>query len=642
MRGILIQRLPAAVLCGVLGFLSPKAEASSSEIYRLKVSLTTTSDWTSVDFKDVPMGAFVSRIEEGSNASNLWIDKGPVLGIAKNSYDQTKVVIDFEVYIDLEGYQQTSLTLGISKGWLNSTNVVLFNQNSTSAVLIESYTHEGSVDPNDPANRKEFIVPLDKITGGGPLPSRSHDKTILSFYYPWFGTPWGPTGYWHQWIPSLPRYGSAHTPYYGFYDSLDETTIRRHIQEAHEAGIDGLVVSWWGRDSFEDRAFKKILPIAEEAFFPVTIYYEAADNISQVADDIQYLVQQYGQSPSFLKEGDVPVIFIYGRVILKFGKEEWESLFQSLDQKSIRCFLVADGLWNYYLGDDSLEFLFELFQGVHAYIPISLDETSIRDMNVVNSIRAKGRDMLFAATVVPGFDNTPTHDPGFMRERQDGAYYRQGWDAAMAGKPDWILVTTFNEWHEGTEIEPSIESGNQYLKLTLELGNVWNPVKKLRIMTQAGGTTDPEPGTYSFDLGHEATVTAVPDLYYDLKSWSGDAAGKTNPITMTLNMNKLLIANFIKINAPLNFAGRRELNRSLSQAEYIHVLTWDANPANEDIANYRIYLVEEGQKTLLATLGSDDFIYRHRKTDKNKAYTYWIVAVGSSSNEGEPAVVTIQ
>ena len=32
-----------------------------------------------------------------------------------------------------------------------------------------------------------------------------------------------------------------------------------------------------------------------------------------------------------------------------------------------------------------------------------------------------------------------------------------------------LLVTSFNEWHEGTELEPSTEYGEMYLNLTRDL-----------------------------------------------------------------------------------------------------------------------------------------------------------------------------
>jgi hypothetical protein len=35
--------------------------------------------------------------------------------------------------------------------------------------------------------------------------------------------------------------------------------------------------------------------------------------------------------------------------------------------------------------------------------------------------------------------------------------------AAIAANPDWILLTSWNEWHEGSEIEPSVENGEQAL-----------------------------------------------------------------------------------------------------------------------------------------------------------------------------------
>ena len=39
----------------------------------------------------------------------------------------------------------------------------------------------------------------------------------------------------------------------------------------------------------------------------------------------------------------------------------------------------------------------------------------------------------------------------------------------MASNPDWLLITSFNEWVEGTYIEPGILYGDHYLQMTREL-----------------------------------------------------------------------------------------------------------------------------------------------------------------------------
>src|SRR2546426_526481 len=44
----------------------------------------------------------------------------------------------------------------------------------------------------------------------------------------------------------------------------------------------------------------------------------------------------------------------------------------------------------------------------------------------------------------------------------------RSWMAAIASNPDWITITTFNEWFEGAMIEPSIHYGNLYLDLTAQ------------------------------------------------------------------------------------------------------------------------------------------------------------------------------
>jgi len=44
-----------------------------------------------------------------------------------------------------------------------------------------------------------------------------------------------------------------------------------------------------------------------------------------------------------------------------------------------------------------------------------------------------------------------------VRPRRNGATYDNLWTAALAARPDFITITSFNEWGEGTQIEPAAQ-----------------------------------------------------------------------------------------------------------------------------------------------------------------------------------------
>jgi uncharacterized repeat protein (TIGR02543 family) len=68
----------------------------------------------------------------------------------------------------------------------------------------------------------------------------------------------------------------------------------------------------------------------------------------------------------------------------------------------------------------------------------------------------------------------------------------------------------------------------------------------LTIAAGTGGTTIPVPGTYSYDAMTDVAITATPDGGYGLTSWSGDAAGTANPLTITMDGDKSITASFIR------------------------------------------------------------------------------------------------
>lgn len=166
----------------------------------------------------------------------------------------------------------------------------------------------------------------------------------------------------------------------------------------------------------------------------------------------------------------------------------------------------------------------------------------------------------------------------------------------------------------------------------------------LTISSGSGGTTIPSPGIYTHYGGVEVTVEAIPDAYYCLYGWGEAYQGNENPMVITMNANKNIFAHFRFIFKPIDLSGEKVLNRSLSQAEYINILNWQANPKNSDITigKYKIYQVHNGGRNLVVELDSNIVEYRHRNVQKNTAYIYEIVAVNSDGSEGYPARIVVE
>ena len=107
--------------------------------------------------------------------------------------------------------------------------------------------------------------------------------------------------------------------------------------------------------------------------------------------------------------------------------------------------------------------------------------------------------------------------------------------------------------------------------------------------------------------------------------------------------SELLTDVFVRhVYTPLDFTGKMTLNRSLSQVEYINVLSWRAHPENRNIVKYKLLRVDGQTQTLLAEVGADKLEYWHRRIDKEKAYSYALIAVDNEGRESLPAYATIQ
>ncbi len=70
---------------------------------------------------------------------------------------------------------------------------------------------------------------------------------------------------------------------------------------------------------------------------------------------------------------------------------------------------------------------------------------------------------------------------------------------------------------------------------------------ELTISCEGGGTTEPSSGTYTYDEGEEVTVKAIPEENQEFVEWSGDVVSENKNITLTMNSDKSITANFTEL-----------------------------------------------------------------------------------------------
>ncbi|MEM1832601.1 MAG: hypothetical protein QXJ97_13855, partial [Desulfurococcaceae archaeon] len=95
-----------------------------------------------------------------------------------------------------------------------------------------------------------LIIALSLLTLGFTYVDRS--VTVGVYFYVWYSSDG------RHWSDS-PVTSVIETPVIGFYDSRDESVIKWQLKLIRDAGIDFIVISWWGPGSFEDEAAKIVI-----------------------------------------------------------------------------------------------------------------------------------------------------------------------------------------------------------------------------------------------------------------------------------------------------------------------------------------------------------------------------------------------
>jgi hypothetical protein len=252
------------------------------------------------------------------------------------------------------------------------------------------------------------------------------------FFYPWYSNPAHDGRYrgWDKAGPGLPTdVATAFFPLRGVYSSGDPRILAAQMRDLRRAGVDEVVSSWWGQGSIEDERLSAVRAAASRRGLVTAVQLEPypGRTIESVAADLQYF-----------RSLGIRDVYVYG--VGDFPGDAWRSL--NLRLSGLRVF-AQTGMVGFAV--------YSGFAGFYTYDILVYGGADFRRL----CSEAHARALLCIPSVGPGYDAATAKDDLRVKPRRKGATYDSMWRAALAAKADLVSITSYNEWLEGTQIEPA-------------------------------------------------------------------------------------------------------------------------------------------------------------------------------------------
>lgn len=254
---------------------------------------------------------------------------------------------------------------------------------------------------------------------------------VAIFYYPWYSTPVR-DGRWAHWYVEHDGAPLLSTPYFprrGLYSSSNSKVVFAHMSEIASAGVDTVVVSWWGFDSPEHSRLALVAQTARRQGLSIAVHVEpyAGRTPARAAEDIVQL-QKEGFTDFYVYDAD------------RDPAAAWAEALAPLE--GVRVF-----------GHTTLVGRAKAsgFDGLYTYDVVTWNGSLFRRL----CTQAHNAGLLCAPSVGPGYDARLATRHEVVLPRSHGETYDRMWKSAIRADADVVTITSYNEWQEGTQIEPA-------------------------------------------------------------------------------------------------------------------------------------------------------------------------------------------
>lgn len=309
---------------------------------------------------------------------------------------------------------------------------------------------------------------------GGPVAvTKTVSKKIFVHMMPWFETPASNNGVWGlHWrmnnknpnliLPNGQRDIASHYyPLIGPYASGDANVIEYQLLLMKLSGIDGLYIDWPGIQNKFDypllvRNTEKIVSLLDKVGLNFAIVYEdqnlpATDFIPLAHADMNYLQTNFFTRPNYEKVNGKPLLMVFGPQRIS-NPAQWSSVFSVLP--TTPAFFT---LWG-----ESGE---AAAAGEFAWVVQS-------NISSLNNFYNNGYTGIKVSSVYPGFNSFYAaggwSGPTWVIPHDNGTgplgTFKQTLDLALAqSNINYLQLVTWNDYGEGTNLEPTVEHGYGFL-----------------------------------------------------------------------------------------------------------------------------------------------------------------------------------